>query len=71
MAELLLGHTTPGVALGCLSRAIAAAQAALTTASDKARYWEKLRDIQQLLERGVHVRNSAGGRSTSYSLAPL
>jgi Fic family protein len=28
-----------------------------------------LRDIQQLLERGVLVKNSAGGRSTSYSLA--
>ena len=28
-----------------------------------------LRDIQQLLERGVLVRNAAGGRSTSYSLA--
>jgi hypothetical protein len=28
-----------------------------------------LRDIQQLVERGVLVRNSAGGRSTSYSLA--
>ena len=30
-----------------------------------------LRDIQQLLERGVLVRNSAGGRSTSYSLASV
>jgi Fic family protein len=30
-----------------------------------------LRDIQQLLERGVLVRNSAGGRSTSYSLAEV
>jgi Fic family protein len=28
-----------------------------------------LRDIQQLVERGVLVRNAAGGRSTSYSLA--
>ena len=28
-----------------------------------------LRDIQQLVERGVLVRNRAGGRSTSYSLA--
>jgi Fic family protein len=27
-----------------------------------------LRDIQQLVERGVLVRNAAGGRSTSYSL---
>jgi Fic family protein len=30
-----------------------------------------LRDIQQLVERGVLVRNAAGGRSTSYSLAQL
>lgn len=30
-----------------------------------------LRDIQQLVERGVLVRDSAGGRSTSYSLARL
>lgn len=30
-----------------------------------------LRDIQQLVERGVLVRNAAGGRSTSYSLAAL
>jgi len=30
-----------------------------------------LRDIQQLVERGVLVRNDAGGRSTSYSLAGL
>ena len=28
-----------------------------------------LRDIQQLVERGVLVRNAAGGRSTGYSLA--
>lgn len=28
-----------------------------------------LRDIQQLVEHGVLVRNQAGGRSTSYSLA--
>lgn len=28
-----------------------------------------LRDVQQLVERGVLVRNAAGGRSTSYSLA--
>ncbi len=28
-----------------------------------------LRDIQQLVERGVLVRNAAGGRSTSYSLS--
>jgi Fic family protein len=30
-----------------------------------------LRDIQQLVERGVLVKNQAGGRSTSYSLAGL
>ena len=30
-----------------------------------------LRDIQQLVERGVLVRNAAGGRSTSYSLAAV
>lgn len=30
-----------------------------------------LRDIQQLIERGVLVRNAAGGRSTSYSLDSL
>jgi len=30
-----------------------------------------LRDIQQLVERGVLLRNAAGGRSTSYSLATL
>jgi Fic family protein len=29
-----------------------------------------LRDVQQLVERGVLVRNPSGGRSTSYSLAP-
>ena len=96
--------------LGCLTRAIEGAQTALSGVIDKARYWEKLRDvtlnerqrlvinrmlegfegklttskwaaltrssndtalrdIQQLVERGVLVRNSAGGRSTSYSLA--
>lgn len=30
-----------------------------------------LRDIQQLVDRGVLIRNAAGGRSTSYSLASL
>ncbi len=41
--------------------------AALTkTSQDSA-----LRDIQQLLERRVLVRNPAGGRSTSYSLAAI
>lgn len=98
--------------LGCLTGAIGGAQAALSGIIDKARYWEKLRDvslnerqrlvinrvlegfegklttskwavltkssndtalrdIQQLVERGVLVRNEAGGRSTSYSLAAL
>jgi Fic family protein len=96
--------------LGCLTRAIEGAQAALSGVIDKAHYWEKLRDvplnerqrlvinrllagfegklttskwaaltksstdtalrdIQQLVQRGVLVRDSAGGRSTSYSLA--
>jgi Fic family protein len=98
--------------LGCLSRAIEGAQAALSGVIEKARYWEKLRDvplnerqrlvinrllegfegklttskwaaltkssndtalrdIQQLVERGVLVRDAAGGRSTSYSLVAL
>ena len=98
--------------LACLTRAIEGAQTALSGVIDKARYWEKLRDvplndrqrlvinrllegfegklttskwaaltksstdtalrdIQQLVERGVLVRNPAGGRSTSYSLAGL
>jgi Fic family protein len=39
--------------------------AALTKSSNDT----ALRDIQQLVERGVLVRNQAGGRSTSYSLA--
>ena len=96
--------------LGCLTRAIEGAQTALSGVIDKARYWEKLRDmplndrqrlvitrllegfegklttskwaaltksstdtalrdIQQLVARGVLLRNEAGGRSTSYSLA--
>jgi Fic family protein len=98
--------------LGCLTRAIERAQAALSGVIEKTRYWEKLRDvplnerqrlvigrmlegfegklttskwaaltkssndtalrdIQQLVERGVLVRNRAGGRSTNYSLAGL
>lgn len=89
-----------------------AAQTVLSGVIDKARYWEKLRDVtlnerqrlvinrllegfegklttskwaaltksstdtalrdvQQLVERGVLVRNPAGGRSTSYSLATV
>ena len=95
--------------LGCLTRAIDDAQAALSGVIEKARYWERLRDvplnerqrlvinrmlegfegnlttskwaaltksstdtalrdIQQLVERGVLVRNHARGRSTSYAL---
>lgn len=98
--------------LGCLTRAIEGAQAELSGVIEKARYWEKLRDIplnerqrlvvnrmlegfegklttskwaaltkssndtalrdiQQLVDRGVLVRNPAGGRSTSYSLAAV
>ena len=98
--------------LGCLTRAIEGAQAALSGVTERARYWERLRDmplnerqrlvinkllegfegklttskwaaltkssndtalrdIQQLVERGVLVRNPAGGRSTSYSLGGL
>jgi Fic family protein len=41
--------------------------AALTKSSNDT----ALRDIQQLVERGVLVRNQAGGRSTSYSLTGL
>ena len=96
--------------LACLTRAIEGAQAALSGVIEKARYWEKLRDvplndrqrlvinkllegfegklttskwgaltksstdtalrdIQQLVERGVLVRSPARGRSTSYSFA--
>ena len=98
--------------LGCLTRAIEGARAALSGVLEKARHWENLRDvplnhrqrlvitrllegfegklttskwaaltksssdtalrdIQQLVDRGVLVRNQAGGRSTSYSLASL
>ncbi len=96
--------------LGCLTRAIERSQAALSTVIERARFWDRLRDvslnerqrlvigtmldgfegklttskwavltksspdtalrdIQQLVDRGVLVRNPAGGRSTSYSLA--
>ncbi len=41
--------------------------AALTKSSNDT----ALRDIQQLVERGVLLRNAAGGRSTSYSLAEI
>ena len=96
--------------LGCLTRAIAAAQATLSGVIERTRSWERLRDmplnerqrvvvnkliegfdgklttskwaaltessqdtalrdIQQLVDRGILVRNPGGGRSTSYSLA--
>lgn len=96
--------------LGCLTRAIEAAQSGLAGVMVKARFWERLRDVPlndrqrlvinrlldgfegklttskwaaltkssqdtalrdilQLVERGVLVRNPGGGRSTSYSLA--
>ena len=96
--------------LDCLMRAIDGAQAALSAVIERARFWEKLRDvslnerqrlvigrlldgfegnlttskwaaltksspdtalrdIQQLVERGILLRNAARGRSTSYSLA--
>jgi Fic family protein len=98
--------------LGCLGRAIDGAQVTLRAVLDKARFWERLtnmqlndrqrlvinrlldgfegklttskygklakcsqdtahRDILALVDRGVLVRNPEGGRSTSYSLAPL
>ena len=98
--------------LGCLTRAIEGAQTALSGVMERARYWEKLRDvplnerqrlvinrllvgfegklttskwaaltkssgdtalrdIQQLVDRGILMRNPAGGRSTSYSLIRL
>jgi Fic family protein len=96
--------------LACLTRAIEGAHLTLAGVIEKARFWERLRDvelndrqrlvinrlldgfegtlttskwaaltksspdtalrdIQHLVERGVLARNSAGGRSTSYSLA--
>ena len=96
--------------LGCLGKAIAQADEALSGVLHKARLWEKvnqqpvndrqrrvinklldgfegkltsskyakivkcsedtaLRDIRALVERGVLVKNEAGGRSTSYMLA--
>jgi Fic family protein len=98
--------------LGCLTRAVEGTQAALSGVIEKARYWQKLRDvplnerqrlvinrmlegfegklttskwaaltkssndtalrdIQQLVDRGILVRNPAGGRSTSYSLVRM
>ena len=98
--------------VACLTRAIEDAHATLSSVIEKARYWERLRDvplndrqravvarllegfdgklttskwatltkssadtalrdIQLLVERGVLVRGTAGGRSTSYTLADL
>lgn len=98
--------------LACLTRAIQGAQGTLAGVVERARYWERLRemplndrqrlviakllegfegklttskwaaltnssvdsalrDIQQLVERGVLVKGAAGGRSTSDTLAPL
>ena len=98
--------------LDCLTRAIEGAQTALSGVIDRARHWEKLRDvplnerqrlvigklldgfegnlttskwaaltkssqdtalrdIQQLVDRGILVRNPAGGRSSSYALAKI
>lgn len=96
--------------LACLTRAIEGAHGTLSGVLEKARYWDRLRDvplnerqrlvitrllegfegklttskwatltkssadtalrdIQQLVERGVLVKGTAGGRSTSYTLA--
>ena len=96
--------------LGCLGRAIDGAQNTLSVVLGKARFWERIKDVQlnerqrlvvnrlldgfegklttskyatlakcsqdtahrdilALVEHGVLVRNPAGGRSTSYSLA--
>jgi Fic family protein len=98
--------------LACLTRAIEGAQGTLSGVVEKARCWERLRDvplnerqrlviarllegfdgklttskwatltkssadtalrdIQQLVERGVLVKGAAGGRSTSYTLASV
>jgi Fic family protein len=97
--------------VGCLLRAIDAAEQTLAAVLAKASFWQRwagapmnerqvkllnrlldgfagkltsgkwaaiarcssdtaLRDIRELLERGVLVRSDAGGRSTSYALAP-
>jgi Fic family protein len=97
--------------LGCLSRAIDGAQVTLSAVLSKARFWERIKDVQlndrqqlvinrlldgfegkltsskyatlakcsqdtahrdilELVDHGVLVRNPEGGRSTSYSLAP-
>ena len=56
-----------------INRLLEGFEGALTTskwaAMTKSSQDTALRDIQQLVERGVLVRNAAGGRSTSYSLS--
>jgi Fic family protein len=58
-----------------INRLLDGLEGALTTskwaALTKSSQDTALRDIQQLLERGVLVRNAAGGRSTSYALAAM
>jgi len=97
--------------IGCLGRAIAAAEEGLGTVLGRARFWERFeavalnarqrqvltrlldgfdgkltsskyaklakcsqdtaaRDMRALVDQGVLIRNAAGGRSTSYDLAP-
>ena len=55
-----------------INRLLEGVEGALTTskwaAMTKSSQDTALRDIQQLVERGVLVRNPAGGRSTTYSL---
>jgi Fic family protein len=57
-----------------ITRLLEGFEGALTTskwaAMTKSSQDTALRDIQHLVERGVLVRNAAGGRSTSYSLSP-
>ena len=56
-----------------INRLLEGFEGALTTskwaAMTKSSQDPALRDIQHLVDRGVLVRNAAGGRSTSYSLA--
>ena len=58
-----------------INRLLEGFEGALTTskwaAMTKSSQDTALRDIQQLVERGVLVRNPAGGRSTTYSLTAL
>jgi hypothetical protein len=54
------------VGLGCLDRAIMGAD---VTSLAKCSPDTTLRDTQELLGRGILVRNPAGARGTSYQLA--